>query len=69
MGGGLLFLATPLYIDEWKRARVIPIYKSEDRWKCERMFEREVFRQLYAYLSNNTLLSKFQSGFQPFNYK
>ena len=30
-----------------------------------KVFEREVFRQLYAYLSNNSLLSKFQSGFQP----
>ena len=71
-----LSLYTGIYIDEWKRARVIPIYKSEDRRKCEnyrpistlpivsKVFEREVFRQLYAYLSNNSLLSKFQSGFQ-----
>ncbi len=60
-----------------ERARVIPIYKSEDRRKCEnyrpisilpivsKVFEREVFRQLYGYLSNNSLLSKFQSGFRP----
>ncbi len=72
-----LSLYTGIYIDEWKRARVIPIYKYEDRRKCEnyrpisilpivsKVFEREVFRQLYAYLSNNSLLSKFQSGFQP----
>ena len=75
-----LSLYTGIYIDElieWKRMRVIPIYKSEDRRKCEnyrpisilpivsKVFEREVFRQLYAYLSNNSLLSKFQSGFQP----
>ncbi len=70
-------LYTGIYIDEWKRTQVIPIYKSEDRRKCEnyrpisilpivsKVFEREVFRQLYAYFSNNSLLSKFQSGFQP----
>ena len=72
-----LSLETGIYVDDWKRARVIPIYKSEDRRKCEnyrpisilpivsKVFEREVFRQLYAYLSNNSLLSKFQSGFRP----
>jgi retron-type reverse transcriptase len=71
-----LSLDTGIYVD-WKRARVIPIYKSEDRRKCEnyrpisilpivsKNFEREVFRQLYGYLSNNSLLSKFQSGFRP----
>ncbi len=72
-----LSLDTGIYVDDWKRARVIPIYKSEDRRKCEnyrpisilpivsKVFEREVFRQLYGYLSNNSLLSKFQSGFRP----
>ena len=65
------------YIDDWKRARVIPIYKSEDRRKCEnyrpisilpivsKVFQKEVFGQLYRYLSNNALLSRFQSGFRP----
>ena len=72
-----LSLDTGIYVDEWKRAQVIPIYKSEDRRKCEnyrpisilpivsKVFEREVFRQLYGYLSVNSLLSKFQSGFRP----
>lgn len=72
-----LSLDTGIYVDDWKRARVIPIFKSEDRRKCEnyrpisilpivsKVFEREVFRQLYGYLSNNSLLSKFQSGFRP----
>ena len=60
-----------------QRARIIPVYISEDRRTCEsyrpmsilpivsKIFEREVFRQLYGYLSNNSLLSKFQSGFRP----
>ena len=30
-----LSLETGVYIGDWKRARVIPIYKSEDRRKCE----------------------------------
>ena len=30
-----------------------------------KVFEREVFRQLYGYLSDNSLLSEFLSGFIP----
>ena len=62
---------------DWKRARVTPIYKSEDKKKCEnyrpisilpiisKVFGREVFRQMYHYLSENSLLSRYQSGFRP----
>ena len=72
-----LSLATGIYIDEWKQARVTPIFKSGDRRQCEnyrpisvlpvvsKVFEKEVFRQLYSYLTENSLLSKFQSGFRP----
>jgi hypothetical protein len=57
-----LSLATGIYVDDWKHARVTPIYKSEDiKKKCEnyrpisilpiisKVFGREVFRQLYHY--------------------
>jgi hypothetical protein len=66
-----------IYFDDWKRARVIPVYKTEDRTKCEnyrpisilpiirKLFEKEVFGQLYQYLIDNSLLSRFQSGFRP----
>ena len=66
-----------MFIDDWKKARVIPIYKSDDRKKCEnyrpisilpiisKLFEKEVFGQLYQYLISNSLLSRFQSGFRP----
>ena len=66
-----------MYVDEWKFGQVIPIYKSEDRRSCEnyrpisilpivsKLFEGEVFKQLYGYHSDNSLLSKFQSGFHP----
>ncbi len=72
-----LSLETGIYVDDWKRARVNPIYKSDDRLKCEnyrpisilpivsKVFEREVFRQIYSFVSDNSLLSKFQSGFRP----
>ena len=72
-----LSLETGIYVDDWKRARVIPIYKAEDKRKCEnyrpisilpivsKVFEREVFNQVYRYLSENSLLSRFQSGFRP----
>ena len=72
-----LSLVTGIYVDDWKRARVTLIYKSEDKKKCEnyrpisilpiisKVFGREVFRQLYHYLSENSLLSRYQSGFRP----
>ncbi|CAB3977575.1 Hypothetical predicted protein [Paramuricea clavata] len=64
-----LSLATSVYIDEWKRARVTPIFKSGDKRQCDnyrpisilpvvsKAFEKEVFV--------SSLLSKFQSGFRP----
>ena len=70
-------LATGIYIDDWKRARVTPIFKSGDRRQranyrpisilpaVSKVFEKEVFRQVYGYLTENCMLSKFQSGFRP----
>jgi hypothetical protein len=58
-----LCIKTGVYIDDWKKAWVVPIYKSEDRKKCEnyrpisilpiisKMFERSVFSQLLALIS------------------
>ena len=68
-----LSISTGIYVDDWKRARVIP---TEDRTKCEnyrpisipiisKLFEKEVFGQFYQYLIDNSLLSRFQSGFRP----
>ena len=65
------------FVDEWKKARVTPIYKPGDKTKCEnyrpisilpivsKVFEKEVFRQVYSYLTDHCLLSKYQSGFRP----
>ena len=72
-----LSLATGIYIDDWKHARVTPIFKSGDRRQCanyrpisilpavSKVFEKGVFRQVYGYLTENSMLSKFQSGFRP----
>ena len=58
-----LSIRTGIYIDEWKLARVIPIYKSDDKRKCEnyrpisilpivsKIFEGEVFSQMYSVLN------------------
>ncbi len=74
-----LCIKTGVYIDDWKKAWVVPIYKSEDREKCEnyrpismlpiigKIFERSVFNQLYKFLNANSLLSKQQFGFRPKN--
>ena len=70
-----LSLETGIYVDDWKRARVTPIYKAKDKRKCEnyrpisilpvvsKVFAREMFNQVYRYLCENSLLSRFQSGF------
>ena len=58
-----LSLATGIYIDEWKQARVCENYRPISVLSVvSKVFEKEVFRQLYSYLTENSLLSKFQSG-------
>ena len=72
-----LSLHTGKFVIDWKLARDQPIYKSEDRRKCEnyraisilpiasKIFEKEIFNNDINYLSENSLISKFQSGFRP----
>ena len=72
-----LSLATGIYTDDRKRAGVTPIFKSRGRRQCanyrpisilpavSKVFEKEVFRQVYGYLTENCMLSKFQSGLFP----
>ena len=72
-----LSISTGVFVDNWKDARVIPIYKEDDRRTLGnyrpisilpiviKVFEKEVFKQLYKHLNDNNLISKFQSGFRP----
>ncbi len=72
-----LSIKTGIYVGEWKKAWVIPIFKSDDRQRCEnyrpisilpivsKILERSVFNQIYKFLNDNSLLSKHQSGFRP----
>ena len=74
-----LSLKKGTFVDEWKKAWVLPIYKSGNRSNCEnyrpisilpvisKILERCVFNQLYNFLNENSLLSKHQFGFRPKN--
>ena len=54
----------------WKSARVTPIFKANYRpisvpSVIAKRFEKVVFNQVYTYLNENKLISKYQSGFRP----
>ena len=73
-----LSLSSGIFIDDWKNARVCPIYKGNDRRDMgnyrpisilpiiSKVFEKEVFQQLYHHLKISSILANFQSGFRPF---
>ena len=75
----MLTMRTGIYVNEWKKTRLVPIYKSNDRQRCEnyrpiailpvvgKNLERSVFNQIYKFLNDNSLLSKYHSGFRPKN--
>ena len=62
--------------DDWKKARVSPIFKSGSRDECDnyrpisilspisKIFEKTVFDQLSQYLTTNEILTDYQSGFR-----
>ena len=63
--------------DEWKAAKVTPIYKGGDKGDLNnfrpisvlpiisKILERSVHNQLYAYVQDRNILSSEQSGFRP----
>ena len=71
-----LSIATGIFPDSWKIARVAPIFKSgqtNDRSNyrpisvlpfVSRVFEKLIYNQLYDYLDRNKLLFSKQSGFK-----
>ena len=70
-------LSTSIFPDQWKKAHVTPVHKKDDKQIVTnyrpisllpifaKMFEKIVFKNLYNYLIDNNLISKYQSGFRP----
>ena len=60
-----LSISTGVFVDDWKDARVIPIYKEGDRRNLgnyrpisilpivSKVFEKEIFKQFYKHLNDN----------------
>ena len=69
-------ILTGIFPDEWKAARVTPVFKSGSPSDVNnyrpisiipmiaKIFEKIIYDQLYKYLSVNNLLSNCQSGFR-----
>lgn len=69
-------LSSGIFPDSWKTAKVFPIYKGNEKNDANnyrpisvlpilaKVFEKLVFDQLYSYLTENNILTKFQSGFR-----
>ena len=72
-----LVISTGYIPKDWKSARVTPIFKADSRVDpanyrpisvlsvIAKLFEKAIFNQVYKYLNDNKLLSKYQSGFRP----
>ena len=72
-----LSLSTGEFVDDWKNARVTPIHKDGSKLVMgnyrpisvlpiiSKICEQEIFQQLYKYMNESNLISKFQSGFRP----
>ena len=69
-------ITTGIFPNEWKCAKVIPIYKQGKR-NCvdnyrpisivpivAKVFERVIYDQLYIFIAENELLTNYQSGFR-----
>ena len=68
-------LSSGIFPDDWKKARVSPIFKSGNKEECgnyrpisvlsvvAKIFEKLVCGQLSSYLKEENILTKYQSGF------
>ena len=72
-----LSLATGMFPNAWKNARICPVFKRGDTTNpsnyrpisilpvISKIIERAVFDQIYPFLSENNMIYKYQSGFRP----
>ena len=70
---------TGILPDEWKEARVWPLYKNGAKSDpsnyrpisviptVSKIYEKIIYDQLYDYLNTNNLLTRCQSGFRSFH--
>ena len=71
-----LSLATSVFPSEWKKAKVVPIFKAGNKCSVEnyrpisilsiisKIIERAVHDQIYSFMVDNDFLSSSQSGFR-----
>ena len=69
-------IETGTYLDAFKTAEVIPVYKSGDKFTCSnfrpislispssKIFEKCIYKQLYHYFTSRDILYKHQHGFR-----
>lgn len=69
-------LSKGIFPNDWKNARVSPIYKSGDRDECgnyrpisvlsniSKIFEKIVFEQVNDYFATNQIMTSYKSGFR-----
>ena len=72
-----LSIRSGIFPDDWKIAKVTPIYKDENKTNpnnyrpisvlsaVAKLIERIIFDQFYSYLAKHNLLTESQSGFRP----
>ena len=72
-----LVISKGIIAKDWKSARVTPIFKADSKVDpanyrpisvlsvIAKLFEKAICNQVYSYLNDNKLLSKYQSGFRP----
>ena len=71
-----LSIKTGIFPEDWKTARVTPIYKSDGKAECgnyrpisvisnvAKIFEKLIYNQLLVFLNENEVIAKNQSGFR-----
>ena len=70
-------MAAGTFATQWKRANIVPIHKKNDNETVSnyrsvsllairsKMFEKQIFNELFNFFEDKNLISKHQSGFRP----